>query len=117
MPQIAAWYDNLIANNPGNGNPPAQNNPITNGLIVFKIGQRIQHSMIVMQPHTWVGANNIGSLGNAGAVPVDDTGVMLYNNMNQRNFVHAVRGGWNANGNIMRAVFGDNYTLHYIPFF
>jgi len=90
-------------------------------LIIFYV-YRIQHSMIKIENDTWIGANNINSLGLDNALPSittklagGNTGIYSYSNMSLRTYKHATTGGWDKKN--MRSLTDDTYEMYYIPIF
>lgn len=79
------------------------------GLILFKCGALLQHSMLVVRKNVWQGANNGGSLGEK-----DDL-VHEYCNMHKRFRKPGSKGGWDENDNNMYTLYNDLYTMYYIP--
>lgn len=68
----------------------------------------LQHSMIVYDTDSWIGANNLGALG------APDEHVNKYVNVSERVYQYREQGGWN--GKKFHCIYGDEYKMYYIPF-
>ena len=102
-----------------------------NSLIIFVNQQTIAHSMIHLGNDTWVGANNLRSLGprDSQAYPnpqaqTQAVDVHSYDFMFGRAYTRTIQGGWdrsaplaNPNFNDMTNVEGNSYRMYYVQLF
>lgn len=85
--------------------------PAASLVLFMDLGGSLQHSMLVKKTDTWIGANNVGSLG------AINTDVTLYPGMSTRAYTHAAMGGWLPGGGMASLFSGgvQDYNMYSIP--
>lgn len=103
---FAPNYEDMVTH--GNATPFTQANcaalPAASLVLFMDLGGHLQHSMLVKDTDTWIGANNGSSLG---ALNSD---VTLFPAMSTRVYTHGVTGGWNPGGNMAGIFDGGAHT-------